>query len=894
MGHGENGQEGTKQSMCQGRGVVEEDGRPASGCGVLLSRLVPVSTHTFASWFHTVHPEIPLVGAEATLKLAAGGATVPFMARYRKEQTGNLDEVAIQGILTARERWDAVLARQTFIVEEIERQKKLTPELKAQILATYDPALLEDLYLPYKVKRKTKATLAREAGLEPLAAWIWNCGHGTDTPQPGQTLELWAFTFRNAEKGFPEVPDVLRGAEDILVERLAEIGDLRQLVRTATFTKGVLRTRKGEAAKPHSKYERYFDFFEPVAALRLPQNSHRYLAARRGWIEKELALSLGGPPADPEFEERLRRQFESAALTVPDSPGAAILLKAARVALGAHVQPAIETEVHRALKEVADEAAIRVFAENIRKLLLASPFGAKAVLGVDPGLKSGCKLAAVDDSGTYLSSTVIHIHTEGAREAGKKVLREVLAQVPVRAIAVGNGTAGREAETFLRATVRECELTVPVVMVSESGASVYSASEVAREEFPKLDLTIRGAISIARRLQDPLAELVKTDPKSIGVGQYQHDVSPSALKESLEHVVESCVNQVGVNLNTASYHLLSHVSGIGPALARAIVEHRGARGLFRAREELLAVPRFGQKAFEQAAGFLRIPGGTNPLDNTGVHPERYAVLQGLAQERGLPVEALLGPGVAQLREARALREEVGAFTFDDIVQELQKPGRDPREEFVPFEYRDDIRALSDLKPGMLCPGIVTNVTNFGAFVDIGVHQDGLVHVSQLATRFVKDPSEVVHTGLRVQVKVLEVNLEKGQIALSMKTDAPRAPSPRSSVRPRPGAKEARPPSSRPTRPPGSGRDEGRSRPRPGDKRRPGEAERTRPRDGEHGSAPKPQGPSAKPQGFGPKPHAPSPKPADRRPAPKAAPPHHVPLNNPFAALADLKKTLKNR
>jgi protein Tex len=855
-----------------------------------------VSTHTFPSWFRSLHPDIPLAGAEATLKLAGEGATIPFLARYRKEQTGNLDEVAIQKVLEAKERWDSVTARQAFIVEEITRQKKLTPELRAQILSTYEPNLLEDLYLPYKVKRKTKAALAREAGLEPLADWIWNCGHGTDTPQPGQTLELWAFTFRNEEKGFTDVPAVIQGALDILTERLGERPELRQAVREATFAKGVIRARKGDEAKAHSKYERYFDFFEPLKTLLLPQNSHRYLALRRGAAEKELTLSISGPPDDPEHEERLLRRFEAEALSVPDSPGAAVLLKAARLALRVQVLSAIESEVHRALKEVADAAAIHVFAENLRKLLLASPFGAKAVLGVDPGLRTGCKVAAVDDGGRYLSSTVIHVETEEGRAAAKKLLGDVLGQVAVRAIAVGNGTAGREAETFLRAAVRELESKVPVVMVSESGASVYSASEAAREEFPNLDLTVRGAISIARRLQDPLAELVKVDPKSIGVGQYQHDVAPGSLKKSLELVVESCVNQVGVNLNTASYHLLAHVSGIGPALARAIVDHRGRRGLFKARAELLDVPRFSSKAFEQAAGFLRIPGGTHPLDNTGVHPERYPLLEGLAAGLGRPVGDLLGSGVSLVREASTLREEVGSFTFDDIVQELQKPGRDPRDEFVPFQYREDIHELKDLKPGMTCPGIVTNVTNFGAFVDIGVHQDGLVHVSQLSLRFVKDPAEVVHPGMRVEVRVLEVNLDKGQIALSMKTEPPRRAagvSKKDKGRRRDGGARG-PEAPRIPRP-----ERGKGAPPPGARARTGPPPaRSAPPPRPPSPAP-PRSPQSKPATSAPPPStAGGPRrPAESRPrppAPSPRPPAKVPLNNPFAVLADFKKTLKGR
>ena len=563
---------------------------------------------------------------------------------------------------------------------------------------------------------------------------------------------------------------VVTGAQDILVERLSEIQELRQLVRTTVFTKGQVKTGKGPKPKANSKFENYFDYYEPISSLMVPQNSHRFLAMRRGWVEEELTLSVGGAPEDTTFEENLIKSFEAAACTAADSPGAAVLQKAARLAYKAHVFASIESEALRALKEVADEAAIKVFAENVRKLLLSSPFGPKAVLGIDPGIRTGCKLAVVDDGGKYVGSTVIHMQTDEQKLGAAKLLVELVKTGNMRAVAVGNGTAGRETESFTRAAFKEAGIEVPIVMVSEAGASVYSASEVAREEFPELDVTVRGAISIARRLQDPLAELVKIDPKSIGVGQYQHDVAPASLKKSLEIVVDSCVNTVGVNLNTASYHLLAHVSGIGPALAKAIVGHRGEKGLFKSRSALMEVPRFSAKTFEQAAGFLRIPDSENPLDNTGVHPERYSMLETLATRLGKGVRDLMGSGVELVRTDKQLAQEIGAFTFEDIVRELEKPGRDPREQFVPFQYRDDIHELKDLKPAMECPGIVTNVTNFGAFVDIGVHQDGLVHISQLSDRFVRDPNEVVSPGDRVKVRVLEINIEKSQISLSMKTD----------------------------------------------------------------------------------------------------------------------------
>jgi uncharacterized protein len=844
---------------------------------------------TFESYLRAEHPAIPAKGAVAVLALAKDGSTVPFIARYRKEQTGNLDELAIQAVLDAKDRFARILDRQKFIVETIEKQQKLTPELKDRILATFDPRALEDLYLPFKVKKKSKAVQAREAGLQPLADWIWNCGHGTEQPLPGQTLELWAFTFRNEEKGVKDVEAVLQGAQDILTERLSEDAALRQRVREAVFQRGFVHTLKADKAKTPSKFERYFDHHEKITSLLERASSHRYMAMRRGVSEGELGLSIGGAKDDLGFEADLIGAFEAAAMSVPDSPGADVLRRAARAALKAHVMPAIETEAHRALKEVADDVAIQVFADNLRGLLLDSPFGPKAVVGVDPGVRTGCKVAVVDASGKFLTSEVLRLQTDDGKAAAHKLLAAVLKTADVKAIAVGNGTAGRETEEFLRAVVKQEGLATPVVMVSEAGASVYSASAVAREEFPEQDVTVRGAISIARRLQDPLAELVKIDPKSIGVGQYQHDVAAAALKRSLDLVVDSCVNRVGVNLNTASIHLLSHVSGIGPALAKAVVEERESKGLFRSRTALMDVPRFSTKTFEQAAGFLRVPESQNPLDNTGVHPERYAQLEGLASRLGKGVQDLLGDGVALVKADAGLREELGPFTFDDIVTELQKPGRDPRESFQAFSYRDDIHELKDLKPGMVCPGIVTNVTNFGAFVDIGVHQDGLVHVSQVSDRFVKDPQEVVHPGMRVSVRVLGMDLEKSQISLTMKSEPkpkarPPRPKPRGVV---PGVAKATDARAMPPGPSGAQR-----RPQRRPERRPGPpapAQSSKPvaPPGQAGiasaraSAPHP---GNRPDGGrGAKPR-PTPRPS--APAPSGF------KNNPFAALADLKDRLK--
>jgi uncharacterized protein len=744
---------------------------------------------SFEDWFATRHANIPVASAKAVLALSEGGATLPFIARYRKEQTGNLDEVAIQSVLDAKETWDAVHHRKKFICDEIEKQGKLTPELRERILATYDLERLEDLYLPYRLKRKTKAMAAREAGLEPLADWMWRVSR--EEVAEKVTLTEKAAGFLAPDRNIATTEQAIEGARDIVVERLSEDAGLRERVRRALFDEGFLRSKKGEKAKPNSKVERYFDHHERVSALLRPEASHRYLAMRRGFMEEELVLSLGGAPEDESFDAALLTAFERAACPRTASPAAEVMKRAARLSLRGYVQPSIENEVNRALREVADAAAIHVFAENLRKLLLASPYGARSVLGVDPGIRTGCKLAVVSESGAYMGSHVIYLGSEREREAAKEVLRVAVLNANVSAVAVGNGTAGRETEAFVRGALGELGLgRVPVVMVSESGASVYSASEVAREEFPDLDLTIRGAISIARRLQDPLAELVKVDPKSIGVGQYQHDVTPGLLKKSLETVVKSCVNSVGVNVNTASPYLLAEVAGIGASLARAVAEHRRHKGVFKEKRDLLSVPRFSDKVFEQAAGFLRIPGAAHPLDNTGIHPERYPLLEKLASRLGKGVGDLVGPGAELVKRDAQFRTEVGQFTFDDIVKELERPGRDPRESFVVWSFRDDIHELKDLTPGMVCPGIVTNVTNFGAFVDLGVHQDGLVHVSQLADRFVKDPRDVVSPGDHVTVRVVEVNLAKNQIALTMKSGADAARPQQRQEGPRPQGKSA--------------------------------------------------------------------------------------------------------
>lgn len=733
--------------------------------------LTPIS---FAGYREKFLPKISLKAAQAVLELAAEGGTVPFIARYRKEKTGGLDEVEIRNVIEANDTLTELNKRREFVFTEIHGQGNLTDELKTRIEQTMDLGDLEEIYRPFKKKKKTKATLAREAGLEPLADWIWKIGHGEETP--AVTMEIKAKEFLNVAGGIVTYDLALKGAQDIIVEKLSNDAALRERVRSNFFDHGKITSKKAKGFKAHSKFEMYAEFAEPVKSLAEKKASHRYLAMRRGWAEEELTVAVEGDEAanlqlferttyTPEVEKAVAGNAEIGKILD-------FLKTCAKLAYTVHVHPSISNEVHRVLKDNADKDAITVFAENVRKVLLGSPFGPRCVLGVDPGLRTGCKVALIDKQGNFISNTVLQILGEGAHEKAKALFSEVTKQISIDAIAVGNGTGGREAETFIRKVLKEIGKEIPVILVSESGASVYSASDVAREEFPDLDLTVRGAISIARRLQDPLAELVKVDPKSIGVGQYQHDVSQTALKKSLAEVVESCVNGVGVDLNTASAPLLSYVAGIGPGLAKAIVEYRQANGLFSERDQLLKVSRFSPKVFEQSAGFLRVPHGKHPLDSTGVHPERYAAVRDMASELSVPVTGLFGDNAKKILALRTKWAKIiGEFTFDDIVRELEKPGRDPRDPFKVFAFRDDIFEVKDLKEGMICPGIVTNVTNFGAFVDIGVHQDGLVHISELSTKFVDDPRKVVNPGDQVTIRVLGVDLEKTQISLSMILDA---------------------------------------------------------------------------------------------------------------------------
>ncbi|PWJ58980.1 uncharacterized protein CLV98_103353 [Dyadobacter jejuensis] len=686
----------------------------------------------------------------ATIALLEEGATVPFISRYRKEATGGLDEVQIGAVRDALQKQMEVIKRREAILKSIAEQEKLTPELKRKLEGAWTLVELEDLYLPYKQKRKTRAVMAVEKGLEPLAKRLFE-GRVSDSVQTAQA-------FVNDQVA--NTDEALQGARDIIAEWINEDQEARHRIRllfkrSAVISSKVKKNKETEGAK----YRDYFDFSETLAKI----PSHRLLALRRG--QQEGILTVNVAPDEDHALESLDRLFVKGE---PDSKDQLIL--AISDGYKRLLKPSIETEFNNLSKEKADLSAIQIFSENLRQLLLASPLGQKTVLAIDPGYRTGCKVVVLDPQGTLLTDTVIYPF-ERSREASA-VIMELLKAYKVTDVAIGNGTAGRETEEFvlkLLQTMGKAE-DIGLYMVSEQGASIYSASDLAREEFPDKDVTVRGSISIGRRLMDPLAELVKIDPKSIGVGQYQHDVDQGALKNALDTVVESCVNSVGVNLNTASKHLLRYVSGLGPGLAQNIVEFRGKNGVFKSRQQLLKVPRLGNKAFEQAAGFLRIEQAANPLDNSAVHPERYNIVEQMAKDLGTTVAQLMKD--AEKRKQIDLKtyvsDSVGLPTLTDILKELEKPSRDPRETVQRFEFDRTVRRAEDLQVGMILPGIVTNITAFGAFVDIGVKQDGLVHVSQLADKFIKDPNEVVHLQQAVQVKVTEVDLNRKRIALTMK------------------------------------------------------------------------------------------------------------------------------
>ena len=697
---------------------------------------------------------ITLKALVATIQLLDEGGTVPFIARYRKEATGNLDEVQVRAVEEKLAYFRELEDRRETILRTIEEQGKLTPELRARIEKALEKNELEDLYLPYKPKRRTKATVAREKGLEPLAMYLWQ-------QEPGPTsLAEFAATFVNAEKGVATADEALEGARHILAEMISENAGFRKVLRKMLLDEGVVVSHKIEDSKDEQeKFKMYYDYREPAAKI----PSHRMLAIRRGENEKVLDFQIELDPA------RSVSYLKSQVLRAPGAwtPHLELAVEDCYKRL---LNLSLQTDIRLELKKRADLDAIKVFRENLEHLLLAPPAGHIGVLAIDPGIRTGCKIAVVDDTGKFLENSVIYPHEPKNDVAGsERTLLALIAKHNVRAIAIGNGTASRETEALVRQFLRKENLNqVFSVTVNESGASIYSASEIARQEFPDLDLTVRGAISIARRLQDPLAELVKIDPKSIGVGQYQHDVDQTELHRSLETVIESCVNRVGVDLNTASWALLRYVAGINERTAVRVVEFRNEHGRFRSRVQLTAVPGIGPKTFEQAAGFLRIRDGDNPLDATAVHPESYRVVEQIAASLAIAVSELI-KRPQLLEKVNKDGISVGVYTLGDILEELKKPGRDPREKFVAPQFRDEVKEIADLLPGMMLEGVVTNVTKFGAFVDVGVHQDGLVHISELSDRYIKDPNEAVKVGQIVKVHVLSADPKAKRIALSMKT-----------------------------------------------------------------------------------------------------------------------------
>ncbi len=690
---------------------------------------------------------------EATARLLEEGATIPFIARYRKEATGSLDETVITTIRDRLGQLDILDKRRETILKSLEDQGKLTDELKAKVLEAETLAVLEDLYLPYRPKRRTRATIAKEKGLEPLAQLLFD-----QSPNFDPISE--AAGFVDAEKGVASPEDALAGARDIIAEWVNENAEARAKLRKLFMERGVIRSRVLAGKEEEgAQFRDYFQWEEPVKAA----PSHRILATRRG--EKEGFLSVHTAPPEEDASAILETLFLKG-----DSESSKQVAEALHDSYRRLLAPSLETETRQMVKARADEEAIRIFADNLRHLLMAPPLGSKRILAIDPGFRTGCKTVCLDPQGKLLHNETIYPHTgaQAAAKAGERVTA-LVETFSIEAIAIGNGTAGRETEAFVRSL--GFPQAVQVIMVDESGASVYSASETAREEFPDHDVTVRGSVSIGRRLVDPLAELVKIDPKSIGVGQYQHDVDQGALKQGLDDVVMSCVNGVGVEVNTASSQLLSYVSGLGPQLARNIVTYRNENGPFRSRDDLRKVQRLGPKAYQQAAGFLRIRNGVNPLDASAVHPESYHIVEAMARDLSGTVTDLLRDD--SLRKKidlpRYATDQVGLPTLTDILEELAKPGRDPRESFEQFSFAQGVESVDDLEIGMKLPGIITNVTAFGAFVDIGVHRDGLVHLSELSDRFVKDPTEVVKVHQHVMVTVLEVDKQRNRISLSMKT-----------------------------------------------------------------------------------------------------------------------------
>ena len=685
------------------------------------------------------------------IKLLGEGATIPFIARYRKEMTGTMNEELVAAIQKRLEQLLELQKRKESVLDSIREQEKLTPELEQKILDAKTMQEVEDLYLPYKPKRRTRASIAREKGLEPLAAQLM--------AQNVDFVDRLAARYVNPAKGVNNVEEALQGANDIMAEWVSEHINGRNRIRKIFHTQGELRSTVVKGKEEEGKtYQNYFDFHEPIAKA----PSHRVLALFRA--EEEGIIKLKIKVDDDHAIDTLEHIFIK-----NNNAASELVRKAVADSWKRLLEPSIENEIRAIYKEKADETAIQVFAENLKQLLLAAPMGQKRVLAIDPGFRTGCKVVILNETGALLHNETIYPHPPKSDVVGAmRKVKSLVDAYKIQVIAIGNGTAGRETEDFIRYIRFDRDLTA--VMVSESGASVYSASKIARDEFPDYDITVRGAVSIGRRLMDPLAELVKIDPKSIGVGQYQHDVDQKKLGESLDQTVMSCVNAVGVELNTASQQLLSYVSGVGPQLASNIIAYREEHGGFKSRKQLHEVPRLGDKAFEQCAGFLRIHDGDNPLDQSAVHPESYHIVEKMAKQLKVSVKDLIGNQelISKINPNDYVEQDFGLETVGDILKELEKPGRDPRQDFEAFEFDKDIRSLEDLRPGMELNGIVTNITAFGAFVDIGVHQDGLVHISQMANRYIKDPNEVVHLNQKVRVKVLEVDEGRQRISLSMR------------------------------------------------------------------------------------------------------------------------------
>ena len=693
------------------------------------------------------------------LNLWLEGGTVPFIARYRKEQTGSLDEVQLRDIFERYTYLDELVKRKAKILSEIKSQGKLTTELKAKITVCFDRTELEDLYLPYKPKRRTRATIAKERGLEPLAEWI----KLQNKPQVANvSLATEAGKYLDPNKELAYIEQALAGASDILAEQVADNADIRAYLRDYFFKRGVFTSQiKGDHPEGSTKYEMYRDYSYGVSKI----PPHNVLALYRGEAEGILTVDIA-------FDElEVLRYLEQQEIGTRDATLKVFYQTMLKDAFNRLLKPSLIREVRSDRKEYADLESIQTFEANLRNLLLAPPAGRKPTLAIDPGFRTGCKVVVLSDTGKYLEDRVIYPHTgTGKRQQAAQIIKDLINKYQIELIAIGNGTASRETDRFVGEVLAETKLQTIKVIVNESGASIYSASEVAREEFPDLDLTVRGAVSIGRRLQDPLAELVKIDPKSIGVGQYQHDVNQKLLKQKLEETVESCVNYVGVDLNTASKELLTFVSGISPTIANNIVSYRNDNGAFNNRKELLKVAKLGKKTYEQAAGFLRIRNGNNPLDNTAVHPESYQAIESIAKSLNVSLERItkVSDRLKNLDLKEFTSDSVGLPTLRDAIAELEKPGRDPRAKFQYATFQENIAEISDLQEGMTLEGVVTNVVNFGAFVDVGVHQDGLVHISQLCDRFVSDPNEIVKVGEVVKVKVLEVNEKLKRVGLSMK------------------------------------------------------------------------------------------------------------------------------